>query len=205
MPFGILSLCTDAEPQTRDNFTEAMANMGQYIREAQYKTFLKFQEAGDANVGFVSTYDLRRAWYHPWLKIPAGERTARWALATQYGKTNLQWMPSKLVEMTVEPGRLVLHFDKAYRSRGQRLAHAGLCDCRKGSQLPSGRRHAPSDRQGRPGSRAVRPQNDHPHQSHGSESGALPICLGSEPDGQRAGWEQLGYSAADPAQRRLAD
>lgn len=126
MAFGILSLCTDAKPQTRDNFTESMANMGQYIREAQYKTFLKFQKAGDENVGFVSTYDLRRAWYHPWLKIPAGERAARWALATQYGKANVQWMPSKLVDMTVEPGRLVLRYDQPTDAVGTGLPMKGF-------------------------------------------------------------------------------
>jgi sialate O-acetylesterase len=117
MAFGILSLCTDGGAQTRDNYTEMMANLGQHIREAQYKTFLKFDEAGDKNVGFVSTYDLRRAWYHPQLKIPAGERAARWALATQYGMdSRVGWKPPKLVKMTVEPGRLVLAFDTAIQA-----------------------------------------------------------------------------------------
>ena len=85
MPFGILSLCTDGYPQTRDDYCEKMFNAGIDIRAAQYKTFLDFYNAGDKHIGFVSTYDLRRRWYHPQLKIPAGERIARWALATQYG------------------------------------------------------------------------------------------------------------------------
>ena len=54
-----------------------MADAEPYIREAQYKTFLDFYTAGDKNIGIVSTYDLRRRWYHPQLKIPAGERAAR--------------------------------------------------------------------------------------------------------------------------------
>ena len=118
MAFGILSLCTDAQPQTRENFTESMANLGQYIREAQYRTYLQFVDAGDRNVDFVSTYDLRRAWYHPWLKIPAGERAARWALATQYDKGRIRWQPARLVEMNAEPGRIVLRFDGPIKGTG---------------------------------------------------------------------------------------
>ena len=51
----------------------------------QSQTFLDFYLNGDKQIGFASTYDLRRRWYHPQLKLPAGERIARWALATQYG------------------------------------------------------------------------------------------------------------------------
>ena len=85
MPFGIISLCTAGDPQTRDDYLEKMVDGGIYIREAQYKTFLDFQKARDKNVGFASSFDKRRSWYHPQLKIPVGERISRWALATQYG------------------------------------------------------------------------------------------------------------------------
>ena len=112
MPFGILSLCTDGYPQTLDNYVEKMFNSGIYIRAAQYKTFLKFHQAGDTNVGFVSTYDLRRRWYHPQLKLPAGERIARWALATQYGfEKDIQWKPPILQGMEVSGETIVLEFD----------------------------------------------------------------------------------------------
>ena len=40
MPFGILSLCTDGYPQTRDDYCEKMFNAGIDIRAAQYQTFL---------------------------------------------------------------------------------------------------------------------------------------------------------------------
>jgi sialate O-acetylesterase len=114
MPFGILSLCTEGVPQTRDNFVECMANAGPYIRAAQYKTFLDLYRAGDKNIGFTSTYDLRRRWYHPQLKIPAGERIARWALATQYGfDGEIRWKPPMLKAMTVEDGRILLQMDEA--------------------------------------------------------------------------------------------
>ncbi|MBV10818.1 hypothetical protein [Rubinisphaera sp.] len=112
MPFGILSLCTDGYPQTRDDYCEKMFNAGIEIRAAQYQTFLDFHNAGDRNVGFVSTYDLRRRWYHPQLKIPAGERIARWALATQYGfDSQVQWKPPMLVSMEKGDGTLLLKLD----------------------------------------------------------------------------------------------
>jgi sialate O-acetylesterase len=112
LPFGILSLCTEGYPQTRDNYVEHMFNAGIFIREAQYLTFLDLHRAGDRNIGYASTYDLRRRWYHPQLKIPAGERIARWALATQYGfEREIQWQPPMLAGMQAGAGVIVLEFD----------------------------------------------------------------------------------------------
>ena len=112
MPFGILALCTDGYPQTRDNYCEKMFNAGIEIRAAQYQTFLDFCNAGDVNIGFVSTHDLRRRWYHPQLKLPAGERIARWALATQYGfEREVQWKPPMLVSLERRDGSLLLRLD----------------------------------------------------------------------------------------------
>ncbi len=112
MPFGIISLCTDGPPQSLDNYVECMMNSGIYVREAQYKTFLDFYKAGDKNIGFASSFDLRRAWYHPQLKIPAGERIARWALATQYGfDRNVSWKPPMITEMKTGDGKIILHMD----------------------------------------------------------------------------------------------
>ncbi|MCA9046486.1 MAG: hypothetical protein KDA69_19320, partial [Planctomycetaceae bacterium] len=112
LPFGILSLCTDGYPQTRDDYCEKMFNAGIEIRAAQYETFLDLYNAGDQQIGFVSTYDLRRRWYHPQLKIPAGERIARWALATQYGfDRDVNWKPPMLVGMQPQDGALLLQLD----------------------------------------------------------------------------------------------
>ena len=114
LPFGILSMCTDGYPQTRDDYLEKMLNAGIHIRAAQYQAFVDLVEAGDRNVGFASTYDLRRRWYHPQLKLPAGERIARWALATQYGfGRQLEWKPPMLVQLTKGEGSLVLQLDAA--------------------------------------------------------------------------------------------
>jgi sialate O-acetylesterase len=114
MPFGILTLCTAGDKQTLDNYTSLMSDAGALIRAAQYETFLEFYQAGDENIGFTSTYDLRRRWYHPQLKVPAGERIARWALATEYGfDKELQWKPPMIEEMKVEDGRILLHMDQS--------------------------------------------------------------------------------------------
>lgn len=114
LPFGIISLCTEGDPQDRTDYLEKMANEGIYIREVHYKTFLDFQKAGDKNVGYASSFDLRRAWYHPQIKIPAGERIARWALATQYGLADqVRWLPPTLKQVQIEAGRIVLRMDSA--------------------------------------------------------------------------------------------
>lgn len=117
MPFGIISLCTAGEPQTRDDYLEKMVNGGIYIREAQYKTFLDFLKAGDENVGFASSFDKRRSWYHPQLKIPVGERISRWALATQYGfEKDVKWKPPMYTEMNLEGGKIILKMDTWVRA-----------------------------------------------------------------------------------------
>jgi sialate O-acetylesterase len=110
MAFGIISLCTAGTPQDLTNFLGGFTDKGCEIREAQYQTFVDLYDAGDKNIGFASSFDQRRAWYHPQIKIPVGERIARWALATQYG-VKVKWMPPRVKEMVVEDGRLVLKFD----------------------------------------------------------------------------------------------
>jgi len=117
MPFGILSLCTDGTKQSLDNYTELMANPGPFLREVQYRTYLELMEAGDENIGFTSTYDFRRRWYHPQLKIPAGERIARWALATEYGfEKDLKWKPPVITGSKTEGNQLILNFDQAVKN-----------------------------------------------------------------------------------------
>ncbi|MFT7515305.1 MAG: sialate O-acetylesterase, partial [Candidatus Omnitrophota bacterium] len=108
MPFGIISLCTSGN-QSADDYLEKMLDVGAYIREAQYKTFLDLRKAGDKNIGFASSFDQRRSWYHPGLKIPVGERIAAWAMKTQYD-LDVRWEPPYLKEMKVEDDRLVLAF-----------------------------------------------------------------------------------------------
>jgi len=110
MPFGIITQETQGEPQTLDNFLPHMVDEGNYVREAHYQTFLDLRKAGDKNIGYASCFDLHRAWYHPQIKVPAGERMASWALATQYGK-NIRWLPPQLLEIKPKDGKLFLKLD----------------------------------------------------------------------------------------------
>jgi sialate O-acetylesterase len=110
MPFGIITQETQGEPQTLDNFLPHMVDEGNYVREVHYQTFLNLRKAGDKNIGYASCFDLHRAWYHPQIKIPAGERMASWALATQYGK-NIRWLPPQLQEVKSTDGKLFLKLD----------------------------------------------------------------------------------------------
>jgi sialate O-acetylesterase len=110
MPFGIITQETQDQPQTLENFLPPMVDEGNYIREVHYQTFLNFRKAGDKNIGYASCFDQHRAWYHPQIKVPVGERIAKWALATQYGK-NIRWLPPQLQEVKTSEGKLLLKLD----------------------------------------------------------------------------------------------
>ena len=110
MPFGIITQETQGQPQTPENFLPPMADEGNYIREVHYRTFLNLRNAGDKNIGYASCFDQHRAWYHPQIKIPVGERIAKWALATQYGK-QIRWLPPQLQELTTGDGKMFLKLD----------------------------------------------------------------------------------------------
>lgn len=110
MPFGIITQETQDQPQTLENFLPPMVDEGVYIREVHYQTFLQLRKAGDKNIGYASSFDQHRAWYHPQIKVPVGERIAKWALATQYGKP-IRWLPPQLQECTVENKKLILKLD----------------------------------------------------------------------------------------------
>ncbi|WP_205855085.1 sialate O-acetylesterase [Pirellula sp. SH-Sr6A] len=110
MPFGIITQETQDQPQTLENFLPPMVDEGVYIREVHYQTFLKLRDQGDKNIGYASSFDQHRAWYHPQIKVPVGERIAKWALATQYGKS-IRWLPPQLQECKIEPGKITLKLD----------------------------------------------------------------------------------------------
>lgn len=110
LPFGIITQETQDPPQTLENFLPPMIDEGNYIREVHYQTFLNFRKAGDKNIGYASSFDQHRAWYHPQIKAPVGERIAKWALATQYGK-NIRWLPPQLQEVKASDGKLILKLD----------------------------------------------------------------------------------------------
>jgi len=122
LPFCIISLCTAGEPQTWENFLKPMYDVGPFIREAQYKTFRDFYDKGDPGIGFASTYDLRKSWYHPQIKIPAGERAAKWALASQYGvfpdrDALLYWLPPTVEEVIVSGNTIRLKLSTEVKTK----------------------------------------------------------------------------------------
>jgi len=122
LPFCIISLCTAGEPQTAENFLAPMYDAGAYIREAQYRTFLDLRRAGDRNVGFASSSDLRKSWYHPQIKIPAGERAAKWALVTRYGLLKGRdaedyWLPPTIEKVEAAGGSIRLTMNTDVKTR----------------------------------------------------------------------------------------
>lgn len=122
LPFCVISQCTAGEPQTEDNFLTPMYDVGALIREAQHKTYRDLRDAGDENIGFASSFDLRKSWYHPQIKVPAGERAAKWALATQSeiltGRdAPLYWTPPAIEEVVIEGGTIRLQFNTEIRTQ----------------------------------------------------------------------------------------
>jgi len=122
MPFCIISLCTAGEPQTRENYLEPMYDVGALIRETQYKAFRDFRDAGDKGIGFVSSFDLRKSWYHPQIKVPAGERVAKWALVSQYniltgGDADLYWLPPLIEDVTIDDGTIRLTMSTSIQTK----------------------------------------------------------------------------------------
>lgn len=122
LPFCIISLCTAGDPQTQDNYVKPMYDAGVLLREAQYKTFRDLYDAGDPGMGFVSCFDLRKSWYHPQIKIPAGERAAKWALVAQYETlqghdAHQYWLPSTIKEVDIEDGTIRLTMSTEIKTR----------------------------------------------------------------------------------------
>ncbi len=124
MPFCIVSLCTAGEPQTLERYLEPMYDVGPLIRESQYKTFKDLYDAGDKGIGFVSSFDLRKSWYHPQIKVPAGERVAKWALVSQYelltGRdAGLYWLPPSIQAVKRGDGQIRLTLSTAIKTRDE--------------------------------------------------------------------------------------
>ena len=113
MPFCIISLCTGGDPQTAEKFTEPTYDAGAMIREAQYQTFSRLRDAGDTTIGFASSFDFRKSWYHPQIKVPVGERAAKWAMATHYkvlgGRdADTFWLPPTVEKTEIKDGKILL-------------------------------------------------------------------------------------------------
>lgn len=121
LPFCIISLCTGGEPQTMENFMLPMYDVGVLLREAQYQTFRDLYDAGDKNIGFVSCFDFQKSWYHPQIKVPVGERTAKWALVSLYEilKGDENWLPPTIKEVKVDKGTIQLKMSTQIKTKDE--------------------------------------------------------------------------------------
>ncbi len=110
MPFGIIGLTPGGQPQTRDNFELRMIDPAPFIREGQSGAAEELE-----HVCFMPAYDQQVPWYHPHKKVLHGERVARWALATQYGQSQLRWKPTTLDKAEIKGDHMVLSFNGMVR------------------------------------------------------------------------------------------
>jgi sialate O-acetylesterase len=84
LPFGIIQI---AGWSTRRSMTYDMNHHTNIVREIQHKVWEQTE-----NTGLITTYDTNvTTGIHPSWKVPVGDRSARWALATVYGVKDLQW------------------------------------------------------------------------------------------------------------------
>jgi len=110
MPFGIIGLTPGGQPQTRDNYEIRMVDAAPFIREGQFKAAKALN-----HVCFMPAYDQQVPFYHPHKKVLHGERMARWALATQYGQTQLKWNPTTLEHTEISGDHIILSFNGMVR------------------------------------------------------------------------------------------
>ena len=120
LPFGIIEFSAGGEPQTLDNYELRMLDPAPSIREGQFKAFTDLP-----NTGFVCSYDQQVNWYHPQKKVEAGERMARWALATQYG-FDLEWAPAICTGIERLQDKIVVTFNKEVKTSDDRPIE-GFC------------------------------------------------------------------------------
>lgn len=111
LPVAIIGFCAGGQSQTRLNFEEKGFSTAAYIREAQR---LGLSDAGSSeNTAFIPAYDQKIPQLHTKKKKELGIRTARWALKTVYGKSEISWESAKVVSVTPEDGKLLITFDRA--------------------------------------------------------------------------------------------
>ncbi len=111
LPFGICQMVSWGFPPEIDRTEELMASPAPFIRESQLQAHLTRPETG-----FVVAYDLGHIQMHSPFKVPLGERLARWALATQYGKT-LTYKTPLYQSMHRQDAALVCEFDTSIHPR----------------------------------------------------------------------------------------
>ncbi len=111
LPVAVIGFCAGGRAQTRLNFEEMGFSTAAYIREAQR---LGLADLNDPeNTAFIPSYDQKIPQLHTKKKRALGERTARWALKTVYGKEEISWESAKVLSAVPEGDKILVTFDKA--------------------------------------------------------------------------------------------
>ncbi len=108
LPFCIIQIAGWGQPETDENIeVRYLPNRDRvaHIRETHLMTHL-----ATPNTGFVVALEISAVSMHPPNKRPVGERAAAWALATQYGRTGLDWCGPLYKSMEKKGGGIVIHF-----------------------------------------------------------------------------------------------
>ena len=111
LPFGFCQMVSWGFPPKLDETENLMATPAPFIRESQLKAHLAHPDTG-----FVVAYDLGHIQMHSPYKVPLGERLARWALATQYGK-KLTYKTPLHRSSHEQDGAIIVEFDQAIHPR----------------------------------------------------------------------------------------
>lgn len=87
------------------NYSDVKGTSSALLRDAQRRTLAV------PHTGMVSTLDIGNVNnIHPCNKLDVGERMARWALANDYGKTDLPFSGPLYTKMEVADGKVILRF-----------------------------------------------------------------------------------------------
>lgn len=111
LPVAVIGFCAGGRAQTRLNFEEQGFSTAAYIREAQRLGLADVKDP--EHTAFIPSCDQKIPQLHTKKKRALGERTARWALKTVYGKEDISWESAKLLSAVVEGDKILLTFDKA--------------------------------------------------------------------------------------------
>jgi sialate O-acetylesterase len=106
LPFGICQMVSWGFPPEVKDTEINMVSSAPYIRESQLTA-----HRAHPDTGFVVAYDLGHIQMHSPYKTALGERIARWALATQYGK-NVTYRTPLYQGQRVEQDKIVVTFDQ---------------------------------------------------------------------------------------------
>jgi len=111
LPVAVIGFCAGGRAQTRLNFEEMGFSTAAYIREAQR---LGLADLSDPeHTAFIPAYDQRIPQLHTMKKRALGERTARWALKTVYGREEISWESAEVLSAVPESDKILLTFDRA--------------------------------------------------------------------------------------------